>query len=222
MRLSSAILRRWYLVLASLAIITTSQAIFFPRWPKAKPLDSNLLNTSIQSADINAKKLQSLPPTRTYELASSLLLVWKLTTGQELSVVRVSSRELNHFQVAFLARSNPSLIIKNRIIQSTPIPFASGRRQDQSILQTCILDGSDGRRGLGVTAEQLRKSQAQIPSSTRDKLFKFLGLPPSSGYSCVLVTLKDTAIQTNASLSHFQALLKLIAPVVTSIENTSH
>jgi hypothetical protein len=220
MSLSKVILRRWYVALASLATITTFQAIFFPRWPKAQPLSSALLNASIQATDIQAKQLPSLPSTRTYDLASSPLLIWKLTDGQELSVVRTSSRDLTNFQVAFLARANSSLGIKNRRIQSTPIPLASGRRQGRSILQTCMLPGSDGRRGLGATAGQLRKSQAQIPSTTRDKLLKFFGLPPSSGNSCVLVTLKSTTSQTDSNLSRFQALLKSIAPVASSVETS--
>lgn len=216
---STIILRRWYLFLASLATITTFQAIFFPRWPKAPPLNSTLLNASILSTNIKAKQLPSLPSTRTYDLASSPVLIWKLTDGQELSVVRTSSRDLTNFQLAFLARANSSLAIKNRSIQSTPIPLASGRRQDRPILQTCILPGSDGRRGLGATAEQLRKSQAQIPSTNIDKLLRFLGLPPSTGNSCVIVTLKGTsASQANSGLSRFQALLKSMAPVVSSPE----
>jgi hypothetical protein len=220
MNLSPVVLRPWYLVLASMAIMTSIQAIFFPRWPKAQPLDSTLLNARIQSTDNNAKQLQSLQPTRTYDLASSSLLLWKLTDGEDLSVVRTSSRDLTHFQVAFLARANPSLIIKNRVVQSTPIPFVRGRSQDRPTLQTCILDGSDGHRGLGATAEQLRKSQAQIPTSTREKLFDFLGFPPSSGNSCVLVTIKGATMQTDTktTLFRFQALLKAIAPVVTSTE----
>jgi hypothetical protein len=222
MTISPVLLRRWYFVLAGMGTLAALQAIILPKWPSATPLPQAELDSRIKAGGLNAQKLPSRPPTRTYDLASSTQLVWKLPDGEELTLMQGSSREQMNFQVAFLSRAEPSLQIKNRVIITNPLPLASGQHSNRPILQTCMLRGSDGRRGLGVTGEQLIEARSQLPSSKLQRLYEVLGLKPSAMSTCVLVTLKGSQHQSTISAKLMQNIIQAIAPAVVSLDHAPH
>lgn len=215
-------LRRWYIILASLTTLAATQAIFFPRWPTAIPLNQAVLDQQIKSVIQTAKLLPSKPPTRSYDLASSAQLIWQLSDGEVLSLMQVTSRELANFQTAFLTRADPSLKMKNRVIVSSPFPLASGRQQGRSILQTCILKGSEGQHSVAVTGSQLGNARSQLSSGTMRRLKEFLGLSRTPANSCMLVTLTSAASQSKSDTLLFANVVQTILRSSASGEHSSH
>ena len=139
--------------------------------------------------------MPSQPPTRTYDLASSPQLAWRLADGSELSLMRASSRELKDFNVTYLAKTDPRLQLKKTTVETTPLPLAKGHLQDRYALQTCIIPGSNGQPGLGFTGEQIMEARSRQTLLTNQRMLEFLGFPPSMGNSCVVVTLKGAPNQ---------------------------
>lgn len=215
------LLHRWYIILATLTTIAASQAIFFPRWPTAKPLSQAELNLQIQSVVPKAQQLPGKPPTRSYDLASSAQLIWKFPDGEVLTLMRGTSRELANFQTAFLSRADPALQIKDRVLVSSPLPLASGRLHGRSILQTCILNGSDGTRGLGVTESQLNNPSSRLSSGTMQRVNEFLGLSLTPANSCVLVTLKAAPSQPEPNKLLLKTVIEAITPSFAHGEQSS-
>lgn len=203
-------LRRSYFVLAGLATLAALVAICFPRWPRAQPLNAAALHLRLKSAGLQVQQLQSRPPTRTYDLASSPLLLWKLPDGQELSLMRGSSREFKNFQVAFLARAQPSLQLEKRKLITTPFPLALGNRKGKKIWQTCILVGQNGDTGFGVTNTQLSDAQSGFTASKVQRILAFIGVNTPPKNTCVLMSISAPPSSPHLELSTFQTALQAI------------
>ena len=218
---NSILLRRWYIIMAGLTTVAALQAIIFPRWPTAKPLNQSQLDSQIKSIVQGAERLPSRPPTRTYDFATSAQLIWKFPGGESLTLMRGASRELANFQAAFLARADPSLQIKNRILLSSPLPVASGTQHGLPILQTCVLNESDGQRGIGVTGSQLNKARSELSSGHMQRFYEFLGLSSSSVNSCILVTLKGTSKQSYVDTLPLKKVLKAIVHAIAPSDHPS-
>lgn len=210
MSVNSVLLRRFYLVLAGLATLSAVVAVCFPRWPRAEPLNAATLHSRLKSAGLQVQQLQPLPPTRTYDLASSPLLIWKLPNGQELSLMRASSREYKNFQAAFLSRAQPSLQLEQRRLISNPLPLALGHRKDKKIWQTCILIGQNGDSGFGVTNTQLSDAQSRFTTSKFQRILSFLGVATPPKNTCVLMTIRSPRSSPHFDIYTFQTALQAI------------
>ncbi|MFO0017420.1 MAG: hypothetical protein ACK52U_12805 [Synechococcaceae cyanobacterium] len=217
MNIDQVILRRWYIALASVSTLAAVVAVVFPRWPRAEPLNAAALNSHLKSSGFQVQQLPSRPPTRTYDLASSHQLIWKLPNNQELSLMRATSREYINFQVAFLARAQPSLKIKKRQLFSTPLPLAKGFRNSTEILQTCIIPARKGQKsGIGVIGEQLAEEQTRLTFSLAQRISSFFLWTPSSRNSCVVMTLTSPRSSSGSNLSLFKNLVNVMTTELAS------
>ena len=160
--------------------------------------------------------LPSHPPTRTYDLASSTQLAWRIADGSELNLMRASSRELKDYSVEYFTKANSRLQLQKVTVELIPMPLAKGRLQKRYALQTCITPGTNGQPGLGFTGEQIMEARSRHPLSTYQRLLEFLGLPPSTGNSCVVVTLKAAPNQSIPDRVLFQKIIKSIMPLFAS------
>ena len=219
MSVNSVLLRRFYLTLAGLATLAATVAICFPRWPRAEPLNAATLHSRLTSSGLQVKQLQSLAPTRTYDLASSPVLIWKLPYGQQLSLMRASSREFKNFQAAFLSRAQPSLQLEERTVVSTPLPLASGHRKDKMLWQTCILIGQNGDSGFGVTNAQLSDAQSRFSASKVQRMLSFLGVATPPKNTCVLMTISSPRSSPRFDRSTFQTALQAITTELVHYES---
>lgn len=219
MPINSVFLRRWYLVLACLGTLAAFVAICFPRWPRAQPLNSAALHTRLQAAALQVKQLPSRPSTRTYDLASSPQLVWALPYGQELSLMRASSREYKNFQAAFLSRAQPSVQLEQRNIVTTPFPFAVGQKKDKTLWQTCILIGPNRDFGFAVTNVQLNDVQSRFSSTKLQRIASFIGVNTPPKNTCVLMTLSAPRSSPLPDVSTFQTALQAVTNELTQPES---
>ncbi len=212
MQVNQILLRRWYIGLAGLSTTLAFLAIAFPRWPRALDLDANTIDSRLNSAGFQAKRLPSRPPTRTYELASSQQLIWQLPNSQELSLMRATSRETTNFQLAYLTRAQPKLQLSQRQLNSNPLPYSSGHQKNKHMLQTCIVIGRKGKSKLGVTQDQLNSAQTQFSSSLSERALTFLVLAPPIRNSCIVATLSSPRTSPKPQISLFKNIINTITP----------
>lgn len=212
MTVNPLLLRRWYIGLAGLSTTLAFVAIAFPQWPRALELNAETLNSRLNSAGFQAQRLASRPPTRTYDLASSEQLIWKLPNGRELSLMRATSREYPNFQLAFLTRSQPKLQLNNRKLISTPFPLARGNQDNKNMLQTCIITGNNGQSKLAVSHDQLAEAQSRFTSSLSDRILTFFVMAPASRNSCIIATLSSPRTSAEPEISLFKDILDAITP----------
>lgn len=208
---ASPLLSRWYGALSLLAIAATLQALLLPRWPRAAALDRAALEQALRSAGVEARALPSGPATRSLERASSPLLVWRLAGGEELRLMRASSRQWSHLQAAFLARAQPSLPLKDRRLERSPVVGAYGRNDGRWARLTCLLPDVAGPPRFGVTHTQLAELASGAPPSLRRRVLQQLGLPPAQGQSCVLIALRSPAGRPLPDSGRWQRLLTVVA-----------
>jgi hypothetical protein len=210
MQTNQFLLKRWYIALAGLSTILALVAIVLPRWPRALDLNAKTLDSRLNSAGFQLKRLPSRASTRSYDLASSELLIWKLADAQELSLMRATSREIPNFQVAFLTRAQPKLQLNNRRLNSAPIPFASGHQDNKNMIQTCILVGSKGQTELGVSHEQLNLIQARFSQSLSQRIFTFFVMAPPTRNSCIVATLSSPRNSPKPDILLFKKIIDTI------------
>jgi hypothetical protein len=220
MQVNQSLLRRWYIAVAGLSTTLAFVAIAFPRWPRAIELNAKTLNSRLNAAGFLVKSLPSRASTRSYDLASSKLLIWKLANAQELSLMRATSREYPNFQLAFLTRAQPKLQLNSRRLHSAPLPFASGNQDNKNMVQTCIVTGSKGQSALGVSHEQLNLAQTRFSSSLPERLLTFFIMAPPTRNSCIVVTLSSPRTSPKPDLLLFKKIIDTITDDITHHDST--
>jgi hypothetical protein len=220
MQVNKTFLRRWYIGRACFSTPWALLAIAFPRWPRALDLNAEALDSRLNSAGFQIQRLPSRAPTRTYDLASSQQIIWKLANGQELSLMRATSREHLNFQLAFLTRAQPKLQLNQRQLSTDPMPFARGHQDKKNMIQTCIVIGGKGKSELGVSHEQLNNVQSRLASSLTDRIATFLVMAPPSRNSCVVATLSSQRTSPEPDISLFKNLIHTIIPDLIRHDST--
>ncbi|MEB3199701.1 MAG: hypothetical protein VKK62_04120 [Synechococcaceae cyanobacterium] len=214
---SHPLLVRWYGGLAIIAVAVTVKALIWPRWPSAAPLDRGAISTALSTAGIAATPLPDKPATRTYDLASSPLLAWRLANGDELRLMRSSSRERSNLNAAFLARAQPTLPLKQRQQVSTPVDGAVGRNEGRQARLTCLMPLPTGQPGFALTHVQMETLLSNNPAPRASRLREVFGLTPSTGYSCVLIGLRGARSSSPLpDAGSWKRLLNALAPVFHS------
>lgn len=187
-------LARWLAFLAALATLAALQAVVFPRWPRAKPLPQQHLLASVQRADSQAKPL-TLPEkerqaSRSHDLAVSETLAFRFGDGEELRVLRGTSRERAKFAIDTFTAKRPELKLRNSTLSGPPAR-TSGVIQGRPALQTCLVALSPVAQGFGVDAAQLAPLVDQAAQGREAALRRILGLQDNRDYSCVLISLRS-------------------------------
>jgi hypothetical protein len=174
-----------YTVLVLATSVAALQAMVWPRWPSAQPLDQESLAKALVDGGFASAPLPPLPAKRDAELATSSAIGFSMPNGMELRVMRGTARRRFNFQTAFLARSYSQLKITNRDLSSQSPPTAIGLIQNQHARQTCFVEGEAGNQPFGVTRDEL--APLIDKASTGNGLKSILGLQPNRNYQCVLI-----------------------------------
>jgi hypothetical protein len=184
-------LAQWYVPLAFLACAGSLQALILPRWPRATDLAGASIETALRSSGFSPVPLKPLPPRRSYDLASSAVLGYKLDGGEELHLVDVTVRERHKFETSRISSDQPGLKVEAAKISQQP-PFSSlGRIQGDVARQTCLIPGMQGPEGFAVTQEQLWRAVDTVArENARESLLRVIGLGSKRSYRCALITLR--------------------------------
>jgi hypothetical protein len=185
-------LAHWYVPLAILACAGSLQALILPRWPRATDLAGESIQKALQSSGFNPVPLEPLPPRRTYDLASSAVLGYKLDGGEELHLVDVTVRERHKFEMNRISSDHqPTLRLEAAKISQQPPFSALGRFQGNIARQTCLVPGMQGSEGFAVTQEQLWRAVDSVArENARESLGRVIGLGSKRSYRCALITLR--------------------------------
>lgn len=218
---SAPLLVRWYGVLAVLASLGAVQALVLPRWPRVENLATTPIEQALKRAGFTNTSLALLPPSRSYELASSSVPGFGLAEGRELRLVRASVRERKNMQIAFIGRDRPELALKTRQLQEGPPPTASGRVGNQAALQTCLVPGVQGPEAFGVTWLELPLAVDRLAVGPQATARRILGLQQNRAYECVLISLRSTD-GTAIPLPIWRRLLHTLQPALQSDEQGTH
>jgi len=181
----------WYGPLVILASAASLQALILPRWPRATDLAGASIETALQGGGFNPVPMKSLPPRRSYDLASSAVLGYKLDGGEELLLVDATVRERLDFELGKMSSDQPGLTMEAATISKQP-PFSSaGRIQGRAARQTCLIPAMQGVEAFAATQEQLWQAVDSVSRETaRESLLRVIGLGSKRSYRCVLITLR--------------------------------
>jgi hypothetical protein len=184
-------LRAVYLLLSVLVIAAATKSLIWPRWPAAQPLDQQAIRQALNDAGFQAKPLSPLAAKRTAEIATSAAIGYSLDNGVELRLMRGVARRRFNFQIAFFTQSHSELDLKKRQIVSTPLPYAVGLIQKQSVLQTCLVQENPSAKAFGATQEELTILVDSANQNKWNALKSFAGLRPNRDYQCTLIQAKS-------------------------------
>jgi len=185
-----AIMRPILAALATVACLAAVKAMVWPVWPRVHALNNNPLINGLRGAGFKAVQLNTMPSTRSTELATSEVLGFTIDKGYELRVMRGTAKERFNFQIAFLGRNNPELKLIKRTVHLAS-PFSSeGFISGKQARQTCLVKGFSYPAGFGVTRDQLSAllDQKQAGSS---QLRSLLGFSRNRHYECMLISIRS-------------------------------
>jgi hypothetical protein len=207
-------LAHWYVPLVFLACAASLQALILPRWPRATGLAGASIEKALRGGGFDPVPLAALPPQRSYDLASSAVLGYKLDGGEELHLVDATVRERLNFELGRISSNQPGLTMEAATISKQP-PFSSaGRIQGRAARQTCLIPGMQGSEAFAVTQEQLLRAVDSVASeNARDSLLRVIGLGSKRSYRCVLITLQA---RTGMPLpeARWHGLLRVLRPAL--------
>jgi hypothetical protein len=205
---------RWYATLAVIACLASLQALILPRWPRAASLPRPALDEAIKSGGLNGMFVKSDPPQRSFDLASSELLSYRLDGGEELHLVDVTVRERMKFDMHMITSKQPILRLEAGQISPDPPFYATGRIKGRPARQTCLVPGMPGAATFAVSQEQLWiPVDALASEDTRERLLRVIGLGSKRSYRCTLITLR-AAPDRPLSEAHWQSLLRILQPLL--------
>ena len=188
---STTLLNRCYGGLALVATVAVVKAIAFPSAPRSTPLDATAITSALAAPAPPAQPQPSRPAAGGYELAHSSILHYRWPDGRDLRLVQATVRQLDSFQVSFIARDLPGLKLKRRQVRTTQGSSAIGMVKGQGARQTCLVPGAKGPEAWGVTVAQLGTAADHDNGGIRNKLEAMLGLRPNHLYRCVLISLRN-------------------------------
>jgi hypothetical protein len=171
------LLVRWYGVLAALACLAALQALVLPRWPRVQELRRAPIELALRQAGFLPVALPNLPASRSYELASSATLGYRLQGGLQLRLRSGAVRERKNVQIAFIGRDRPELALQ--------------QLGNQPALQTCLIPGAPLVDAFGVTWEQVPLAVDRLAAGSKASALRILGLQPNRSYQCVLISLRS-------------------------------
>jgi hypothetical protein len=185
-------LAQWYVPLVILACAGSLQALILPRWPRATDLAGESIKTALQRSGFNPVSLAPLPPRRSYDLASSAVLGYKLAGGEELRLVDITVRERHKFEMNRISSDHqPTVRLEDAKNSQQPPVSSLGRIQGDIARQTCLVPGMKGSEGFAVTQEQLWRAVDSVAhENARESLQRVIGLGSKRSYRCVLITLQ--------------------------------
>jgi hypothetical protein len=167
------------------------QALVLPRWPRVQELRRAPIELALRQAGFLPVALPKLPDSRSYELASSATLGYRLQGGLQLRLRSGAVRERKNVQIAFIGRDRPELALQQRQLLEGPPPTASGRLGNQPALQTCLIPGAPLVDAFGVTWEQVPLAVDRLAAGSKASALRILGLQPNRSYQCVLISLRS-------------------------------
>jgi hypothetical protein len=200
--------------LATLACLAALKSLVWPRWPAVGPLDQQIVSKSLRAAKFDAVPLATLPARRSYEQATSPVLVFGIGQGQTLRLLRGISRQRINFQAALLASSNQVLKLQNRQLLNSSPPSALGQVGGAPVRQTCLVIGEESLGGYGVIGEQLLTLVDQVSAGRRLQLEARLGLRSTRSYECVLISVSSQKDSDPIQESRWNRLLEAIRPAL--------
>ncbi len=213
--------RPWLQPCYGLLVVCSSAAILqgllLPRWPHAEALPKASITDGLESAGFRLRPLPDRPARRAHDLSTSAMLVWRLSTGDELRLLRGSVRNVHEFQAAVLARNQPSLTLQSRRLNDPQPGSARGWNRGQIAFQTCLVPGLEGPDAFGVSNTQLRDAWNRRPRSRADVASNLIGLPPSREISCVLISLSGSG----GSVPEPSRWAKLLATLQPELQHES-
>lgn len=188
---SPTLLNRLYGGLALVATVAVGKAIAFPSAPRHTPLDAAAITSALAASAPPAQAQASRPAEDGYELAHSSILHYRWSDGRDLRLVQATVRQLDSFQISFIARDLGGLKLKRRQVLTTQGSSAIGQVKGRGARQTCLVPGVKGPGAWGVTVEELGTAANQNNTGIRNKLVRMLGLRPNHVYRCVLISLRN-------------------------------
>lgn len=204
----------WYATLAAIACLATLQALVLPRWPRATSLPQAALEHAMRKAGLDAEPLQAGPPQRSFDLASSRLLAYKLEDGEELQLVDVTVRERLKFDMNTINGKLPSLRLEDSRISPDPPFYAIGQINGHPARQTCLVPGLGRDSGFAVSQDQLWiPVDALAREDSREILRRVIGLGSKRSYRCILITVR-AAPGRPLNDARWQSLLSTLRPVL--------
>jgi len=205
---------RWYATLAVMASLASLQALILPRWPRAASLPQPALDEVMKGGEFKGMLVKSAPPQRSFDLASSELLSYKLVGGEELHLMDVTVRERLKFEMNTITSKQTSLRLEAGQISSDPPFYATGRIKGSPARQTCLVPGLPGAAAFAVNQEQLWiPVDALASEDTRERLLRVIGLGSKRSYRCTLITLR-AAPDRPISEERWQSLLQVLRPLL--------
>jgi len=206
-------LRPWLAALCLVGSLAAAQALLLPRWPRASELVAAPFTAALRQGGWNPKPRPGQPAKRSAELSMSRLLAWRLSGGEELSLVDAVVRQRDSFQTAFIARDRPSLKLSQRRrdwpIAGTDAGLIAGR----PALQTCLVRQKSSAPIAASSRDALGRAADQRVSSRSETLKGLLGLQPSRHFGCVLVTLRSASARPLPA-DRWQPLLSTLQSVL--------
>ena len=118
------------------------------------------------------------------------------------------TKQRDNFQAAFIASSNPDLVLKNRMLVKNSPLFSMGEIASHPASQTCYVPSKSYPNGYGVTSDELQPLADQTSSG---RLLTFLGIRPVRTYECTLVTIVSSKHSIATLKSFTQELLPTLA-----------
>jgi len=214
--------RALYSVLAVIASVAATQAMIWPRWPVARPLDQQALTNALNDAGLHATQLKPLAAKRNAELATSAVIGYSLDNGLELRLLRGVARKRFNFQTAFFTTLHSELQLKQRNLSAAPPPYVFGLIQKQPAFQTCLVQVDQATEAFGATGEELTILIDREGQSKWSRLKTIAGIKPIRNYECILIQAKSTkGLATSIERSTWLRILGLLRSALHSESNKS-
>jgi hypothetical protein len=214
--------RALYSVLAVIASVAATQAMIWPRWPVARPLDQQALTNALNDAGLHATQLKPLAAKRNAELATSAVIGYSLNNGLELRLLRGVARKRFNFQTAFFTTLHSELQLKQRNLSAGPPPYVFGLIQKQPAFQTCLVQVDQATEAFGATGEELTILIDREGQSKWSRLKTIAGIKPIRNYECILIQAKSTkGLATSIERSTWLRILGLLRSALHSESNKS-
>jgi len=190
-------LTKFYCVLAVISTLAATQAMLFPRWPKASSISSDKLNRFISNVTSNGNPINPSiikSDHSDYNVSHSSIVGFWINSNSNLFLTNAQVRDRADFSVSFITDSIKSLKLSASAIQGNQPPFSlSEQNKAGTTYQTCFVAGHSSPSNFGLNQDQLGLAVDQVKSIEENLgLKRFLGLSSSRRYQCMLVTLKST------------------------------
>jgi hypothetical protein len=207
-------LGRWYGFLAAIGSLAALQATIFPSWPKAASLPEAAVLKALRQAGLrpqpvklSASKADGL---RSQEVSVSAPLVFRLSGGEELRLVRGSFRQRYTLQTAGIAAKSPDLALKDRQLLAGPPPSTEGRIDNNPARQTCFVPHAPLPSAYGVTSEQILPLVDTATLGRAARIRRLIGSQANYNYSCILVSLRSPDQEAPVSETQWQRILAVL------------